>query len=210
MCWPYTLVYSCWDCLEMGRPAWEACVVVRPEAEDPIMGGHNYEGWPCPMRYLGSPGGGSPTRASLPRPISSLKPLRCPTLYRYKPWLEAAGRAMVDMASPGLGAYTHTFAFHSPQHRYWVCPEHRYKYLGLGPEYMGYEMVRDLQRVAARRRREEELREKEAAMSMREYLKGSREGWEMTPNPSERGQKRKRADSDSMMRARARSSQLSM
>lgn len=127
MCWSYTLIYTCWDCIVTGRSA-EACVVVEPGAEDPVRGGYNHEGWLCPTRYLGQ----SPNS-------QSIAPMDCPALREASNFsrllrTNIANTAILRIFSP-TGRNGEDFLYSPPEYRFWVCPIRRHRYLALGPLY---------------------------------------------------------------------------
>ncbi|KAI1779120.1 hypothetical protein F4818DRAFT_239749 [Hypoxylon cercidicola] len=143
MCWPYTLIYGCMDCFAEGRSPTEACIVVPPGAEDPVVGGYNREGDICPLRYIGQ------------RELS-VTPISCPSL------VASSLHGTVD-ASTAYKAFPGTLSAISsndsydhgcPQLRFWICKLHRPKYLQLGPSFAGFELARRNELVDERRKAE--------------------------------------------------------
>ncbi|KAI2619608.1 hypothetical protein GGR54DRAFT_120164 [Hypoxylon sp. NC1633] len=150
MCWPYTLIYSCWDCVMEDQPVVSSCILVEPDAEDPVVRGYNHEGWLCPMRFLGSD--------TSQRVIT---PITCPGLRKdSRPFARLPGPNTFSKQGDGQ-----TYVFSSPQFHFWICPKHRQKYIGLGPAFSGYKQAVRTELVEAERRaieRENAMLRKEA------------------------------------------------
>ncbi|OTB01789.1 hypothetical protein M426DRAFT_14095 [Hypoxylon sp. CI-4A] len=147
MCWPYTIVYGCWDCMKERRPPYKSCVIVKPDAKDPVRGGYNHEGSFCPLRRLEPGSDGKPvtpngcpnqrTAWNLPGPSTVIRTLTA---------IGAMHRANEDTVLPAC-----------PQYRFWICPEHLPKYKNLGPGHSGFDLASQQQKqkeVAAKEEKE--------------------------------------------------------
>ncbi|XXH02758.1 NineTeen Complex (NTC) component [Hypoxylon texense] len=144
MCWPYTLTYGCVDCFAEGRSPAEACVLVAPDAEDPVAGGYNWEGALCPLRYVGPQQDGR-----------RVTPTSCPSFQgaSFHGPVDASTANGSLAGSPGAGYGTNPYAYGSPQLlRYWICPLHRPKYIHLGPSFAGYDIARRAESVEAQKK----------------------------------------------------------
>ncbi|KAI1099262.1 hypothetical protein F4804DRAFT_88915 [Jackrogersella minutella] len=196
MCWAYTLIYSCHDCMAEGRPATESSIQVNPDAEDPVVGGYNHEGFFCPLRNVGSSPDGQP-----------ITPSGCPDLHiaLFPPELFTVSTA--NEAPRGVLSIDRDRNSRMPsplQYRFWICPDHRPKYVALGPTYSGYELARRVERTEAMK--------KDAARGVggREKTnawKGAFEG--LGSRPQERKRKRKHEGTDTTAVIHSRSSEAS-
>lgn len=180
MCWPYTITYGCMDCLAERRSPAEACVVVPPDAEDPVAGGYNWEGALCPLRYVGPQQNGR-----------RVTPMSCPS-FRASSFHGPvdAGTANGSFAgSMGVGyGGTNPSAYGFQLPRFWICPLHRPKYIHLGPSFAGYDIARRAESVEAQKK----ARDCEAARGKQEQERWN-ELFNVVSGPQPRApQKRKR------------------
>lgn len=136
-------MYGCMDCFAEGRTPVEACIVVEPDAEDPVVGGYNREGALCPLRYVGPQQSGR-----------LVTPMSCPS-FLVTPFhgpvdASTANRSPSGSRSTSYGNNSHLYG--STQLRFWICPLHRPKYIQLGPSFAGYELARRIEFVEVQKR----------------------------------------------------------